>query len=199
MNVRMLVVIAASILVLGCGALPSPGSQTARFDMSGLAFDYPAAWQSISVGRVLHYETVIAFLTSSGATASETCGSAYIPGLGGDCSQEVTLPANSVVVKISLWGGPPSGPAGAIAALRAQGWSSTTVGGEPAAFTPQALEGIPGSDRSLVWAVGVPGPDNDQKAYWITAGIRGPDLASIQAQVEAMIATVHVATASASR
>ena len=194
----MLFVVVASVLVAACGVSPTPESSTARFDTSGLGFDYPAAWQSISVGRVLHYETVVAFLTSGAATASETCGSAYIPGLGGDCSQDITLPANSVVVRISLWGGPPSGPAGAIAALRAQGWSSTTVGAEPAAFTPQALEGIPGSDRSLVWAVGVPGPDNNQKAYWITAGIRGPDVASIEAQVEAMIATIHVAVPSAS-
>jgi hypothetical protein len=44
----------------------------------------------------------------------------------------------------------------------------------------------------------VPGPDNNQKAYWITAGIRGPDVASIEAQVEAMIATIHVAVPSAS-
>ena len=195
MNIRTLVIVAASLFVAACGVPPSPASRTAHFDTSGISFDYPAAWQSVSVGRILHYETVVAFLTSAGATASEPCGSAYIPGLGGDCSDVVTLPADSVVVKISMWGGPPSGPAGAIGALLAQGWSSTTVGGEPAAFTPQALQGIPGSDRSLVWAVGVPGSGNEQAAYWITAGIRGPDLASIQAQVEAMIATVRVAAA----
>ena len=197
MNIRMLIVVAVSVLLAGCGVSPPNASATAHFDMSGLAFDYPAEWRKISVGRILHYETVVAFLTSGAATADEPCGSAYVPGLGGDCSQDITLPANSVVVRISLWGGPPSGPAGAIAALRTQGWSALTIAGEPAAFTPQALEGIPGSDRSLVWAVAAPGADN-QKAYWITAGIRGPDLASIQAQVEAMIATIYLTAASAS-
>ena len=140
---------------------------------------------------------MVGFLASSGAAADETCGPGYVPGLGGDCSQDITLPTDSVVVRISLWDGPPSGPAGAIAALRAEGWSATTIGGQPAAFTRQALEGISGSDRSLVWAVAVPGADN-QKALWITAGIRGPDLASIQTQIEAMIATVQLTAVPAS-
>ena len=196
MNIRILVVVAVSAFLVGCGVPPPNASATAHFHMSGLAFDYPAAWRTISVGRILHYETVIAFLASGTATADEPCGSGYVPGLGGDCSEDITLPANSLVVKVSAWDGPPSGPAGAIAALRTAGWSAVTIAGEPAAYTPQALEGIPGSDRSLVWAVAAPGSDN-QKAYWITAGIRGPDFASIQAQVEAMIATIQLTAASA--
>lgn len=201
MYVRMLVVVAVIALVAGCGVPPSPvapsagpptQSPTAHLELTGLALDYPATWQSTYVGRLLHYETVVAFLTSGAATASEPCGSAYVPGMGDGCSQVIKLASNSAVVRISLWD-VPSGAGGPIAADIADGWSAMIIGGEPAAFTdrPGVGQGIPDSDAVLIWAVAVPGSD-DLKSYQITAGIRGPDVASIESQVEAMIGTIHV-------
>jgi hypothetical protein len=166
--------------------------------MTGLAFDYPAGWQSIPVERPLHYETILAFLTSGGATASETCGSDYIPGAGGDCSEDYALPVNSSVVKLSRWDGPPT-RRGAIASLRDQGWAVMTIAGQPAAFAsaPGQDDAISGSDITLVWEVAAPQPDN-QVAYRISAAIRGPDLAPIQGQLEAMIESVRLEATGAS-
>jgi hypothetical protein len=74
-----------------------------------------------------------------------------------------------------------------------------TIAGQPAAFTsaPGQDDAIPGSDVTLVWEVAAPEPDN-QVAYRISAAIRGPDLAPIRGQLDAMIESVQLEAAGAS-
>jgi hypothetical protein len=212
MKILLVLAVVVTALLGGCGVSPtltaavaspsatssSSTAATSHFSMAGLAFDYPAGWRSIPVERPLHYETVLAFLTSGGANASETCGSDYIPGAGGDCSEDYALPVNSSVVKLWRWDGPPT-QRGAIASLRDQGWAILTIAGQPAAFTsaPGQGDAIPGSDVTLVWEVAAPEPGN-QVAYRISATIRGPALAPIRGQLEAMIESLQLEAADAS-
>jgi hypothetical protein len=192
-----IVATAATIVVLVAFVAPMvyhpadrTGSNTVlQFKSSGLALDYPSAWHVTYSGLALHYEQVIAFMGTG--DGSLTCGSDYIPGLGGTCAEKYALPANSVVVKVSVWDGPPT-PKGAV------DWASS---GDPLA-SPAVVGGYPavvrtlssGSTEDLVLEWTLTEPGNADGSYRLTAHFKGPDIAPLRSQVDALIESVSFGT-----
>ena len=159
------------------GAGPSPGA--AQFSQGGLHFSYPADWSASTVDLPLHYENVMAYVGSG--TGTMTCGSDFIPGLGGTCSEQLHLSTNTVVLKVAQASGPPS-PNGPVRWSLANdpGVASTTIAGQPG--TVQTLGQPPsGVDSAILWVFA--NPSDPLGSYRVTAYMRGPDLAGLRAQV----------------
>jgi hypothetical protein len=193
--------------LLGCGspagsvapgrATPAavPASQTtglAHFDADGLAFDYPAAWHVSPSGLNEHYVTVLDFLGTGSASAAcvqITPGPSDSFISGTTCQRNVTLGPGQVVVELLRSDGPPRpGPIDpADHALLGDGDSFVTVGGLPAIAGQEA--GHPwGSDLALTWTLSVPAELISR--YQISAYIKGPGVEEMQAQAEALVASM---------
>jgi hypothetical protein len=165
---------------------------TVRLAMDGLSLAIPADWNVTSPNLELHYETVLAYVGTGDGSMS--CGSDYIPGLGGTCAQTLNLPVNSVVVKVSSWDGPPA-PRGIVnEILAADPAAAVAIGDTTGAFEalPVAQVYEPGrADTVLEWTLQRPGGDPN-KSYSIEAFLRGPDDSLIRVQLDAVIASVTV-------
>lgn len=166
-------------------------SATTQFSSAGLGFTYPSTWHISQSGLALHYERILAFVGTG--DGSMTCGSDYIPGLGGTCNESYSLPANSVVVKISVWDGPPT-PAGAVDNISSGDHlaSAMTVAGYPAVM--RTLPAAATEDLVLEWTLTKPG--SQQGSYRLTAHFKGPDMATSRSQVDSLIQSISLAIAS---
>ena len=154
--------------------------------LGGLSFDHPGDWTVTAADVPLHYETVLGFLTSPGASARESCGPDYVPGGGGDCAETSTVPTGSAVLRLSRWDGPPviKGP---IADLVDAGWQSMTIAGQPAAYMDHSGRM---AGQSVEWRIAAGGADS-LASYGIVATISGPP-AGLRAQIDAMLATLRI-------
>lgn len=163
---------------LGAGA----ASQTAHFAAAGIALDYPASWTLTRANNPAHYESVIAFIGSG--SASQSCPSNYIPGLGA-CDDVYDLPPNTVELRIATVSGPPP-EVDQVADVfsRDPQASKALVAGRTAAVEV-TLKG----DRTFItWTI--PWPGNAALAYRITGVLQGPDFAGDRAAVEAVMRSV---------
>lgn len=161
---------------------------TAQFSEAGLHLSYPASWSARTVDLPLHYENVMAYVGSGSGTM--TCGSDFIPGLGGTCAEQFDLSPDTVVLKVTRASGPPS-PDGPVAWSLANdpGVAPTTIAGQPG--TVQTLDQPPsGVDSAVMWIF--TNPSDPLGSYRITAYMRGPDVASLRAQVEAVLKTASI-------
>jgi hypothetical protein len=188
--VVVLALAAVGLTVWQVRGVTGSGSSQSHAALGGVSFDYPVGWHLTVVDHLLHYETVLGFLTTDAANASESCGPGYVPGMGGDCTDRYQLSANSAIVRVSLWDGPPE--LGGFL-TRFQGWQMLTLAGQPAAYSGSPPPGfaIPDADETLVWAIAAPGTD-DQVWYAFTANVRGPQIATIRSQLEATLATLKL-------
>jgi hypothetical protein len=188
--VVVLALAAVGLTVRQISGVPGSGSSQSRAALGSVSFEYPAGRHLSVVDHPLHYETVLAFLTTEAGQANESCGPGYVPGMGGDCTDRYDLAANSAIVRVSRWDGPPE-PGGFLA--RFPGWQLLTLAGQPAAYSDSPPPGfaIPDADETLVWVIAAPGPD-DEIGYAFTANIRGPQIATIKSQLEAVLASLKL-------
>jgi hypothetical protein len=181
-------------------ALPSTGSSSSatsaapeRFQAPGISFDLPKSWVISPNDLPLHYEHVLAYI-GTGA-GSMKCGSDFLPGLGGTCTETVTLAPNTIVVRISEWNGPlrADTPVNSVMAANPKA-SPATVSGLPAAV--QDLSKPPyGADRAIEWTLSRPGVEYG--SFVLTAYVRGPDDASLVADFAALISSVQLSDVTA--
>jgi len=164
----------------------APAGTLAHFDRDGLAFDYPASWNTSVSGLNMHYVTILDFLgTGSGLATCE----AITPGpndkflSGSQCGANLTVGVGEVMVELSRQDGPPGpGPIdpGNPNALDPRG-KYVTVGGLPAVFQD--------SGATLDWTLSVPGQLISR--YVIHAEIKDPGADTMRAQVEALVASIR--------
>ncbi len=204
---QLLVALLAAVGPLGCvspaeSVAPSratpatvPASQAAalaHFEADGLAFDYPAAWRLSPSGLNEHYVTVLGFLGTGSASAAckqMTPGPSDTFISGATCQTNVKLDPGQVVVELLRSDGPPRpGPIDPEDhAFLGDGDRFVTVGGLPAIAGQDA--GHPwGSDQALTWTLSVPAELISR--YQISAYIKDPGVEEMQAQVEALVASI---------
>jgi hypothetical protein len=192
-----LVGLLASVLVVGCGAsvtvspaLPSATSAaTSHFAASGISLDYPAAWNAMQLDTQFHYVRVLGLLGSG--DFAEACPSDAQPGQMNTCTEQVSVSPGTVVVQVSTWQLPT--PAG-MSEVQYQQYADPsavpmTVAGQRAVRS-NVGEPMNGADQHLLWLVDAPG--SSSTAYGVEAWLRGPDVAGLRAQLDAMIATAVV-------
>lgn len=160
-----------------------------------LSFTLPAGWSVTNVGHPKHYETVLAFVASPAASASESCGPDYVPGMGSGCVDAYSLPAGSVVIRLSEWQLPPRGPNGAadeIAADVAGGAKITTVANQSAAFfDPYADGDTPKDGTTIAWFVAGPGKGS-LRTYALVVTMTSDDAATRET-VQAIVDSLRIA------
>jgi hypothetical protein len=191
------VALAAVLVVAAIGVAPvlrgsaNPGAVSSRIVADGLSFAIPSGWHATQMNLELHYETVLAYVGTGDGSMS--CGADYIPGLGGTCTQTLNLSANSIVVKVSSWGGPPA-PNGVVNQILASypGASPVVIGDTTGVLVtiPVAQAYAPdGADTVLEWTFQRPGGNPDRR-YTVVAYEKGPDVTSVQSQLSALLASV---------
>jgi hypothetical protein len=171
---------------------PTPAVSLARFDRDGLAFDYPAGWSAVPSGLNMHYITILDFVGSGSATAA--CAQ-VTPGPSDTfisstrCSTDLTLGPGQVELELSRQDGPglfgpidPSDPS-----RLEPGSRYVTVGGLPA-IASTSTDGRYHADLSYSWTLSIPAQPNSR--YSLEAYLRGPGLDGLQAQVEALVASI---------
>jgi hypothetical protein len=178
-----------SVMVLVIWFRPGGAPVPTRFAASGISFDLPPTWHVDPSALQLHYETVLAFVGTG--DGSLTCASDYVPGQGGTCTEHHTLPANSIVVKVSAWDGPPT-PVGPVAFVLSgdAGASPVTVGAAQAAFETldPGSPGSSGSEAVLKWTIARPGVP--EGAYTLVAYLEGPDMSEARGELEGLIQSI---------
>jgi hypothetical protein len=185
-------------LAVGC-ASPSPASSSAaltRGVVGPLSFTYPTGWTITPVDHLKHYETVLAFLTSSTASASESCGPDYMPGMGSGCTDSYALPAGGVVIRFSTLDLPTPYNEGAVRLIAmdvAGGLAARTVAGQPAAFDPSYTDGeAPTTGSTEAWFIAGPGKGNATQ-YVVVATVNAGDAAA-EAAVQAIVDSLEIAS-----
>ncbi|MGA3030392.1 MAG: hypothetical protein ABSE58_06615 [Candidatus Limnocylindrales bacterium] len=174
----------------------APASGLVHFDRDGLAFDYPASWRlsvtGLDSGLNMRYVTILDFLGTGVGLA--TCEAAT-PGQGkvilpGQCAADVNIDPGQIVVELSTWDGPsgdgPIDPDRPDLLDRDQKY--TMVGGLPAIFELQT-SGDFGATTVLTWTLSRPEQLNSR--YILTAYIREPGVEQMQAEVEALAASIR--------
>lgn len=200
--VTSVVALSALAAVLSFGQRPAPGvplpSATTRPTAAapslahasrwGLSFDYPATWALTDANVNEHYIIVLGFVGSG--SAGEPCteitpppGQSFPHGV--TCGALWNLAPGTVVVRFEsdqlLGSDSPMVNPG-------PGLEPVEVGGLPAFFT-RTGETVPNSNETLSWILSV--PNDPGGSYHLTAGIRGPDVAALEAQVVAMVGSLE--------
>jgi hypothetical protein len=183
-----------------------------------LAFDYPAAWkvtdQSVlsmaDPNPLVHWPFVgsdwattvrsVGFVGSGSAT--DECvaqDQSAVPGL--TCTTKWTLPAGSAEVRFLMAGDARWNGLSAIDGLTLPGYTRTTIDGLPALFqkTTNAITNlsvmapgtqvVPDADEVLTWLL--PTQHAVHGVLEVDAAIRGPNVAELDAQVRAMMASLQ--------
>jgi len=183
-----------------------------------LAFDYPAAWkvtdQSVlsmaDPNPLVHWPFVgsdwattvrsVGFVGSGSAT--DECvaqDQSAVPGL--TCTTKWTLPAGSAEVRFLMAGDARWNGLSAIDGLTLPGYTQTTIDGLPALFqkTTNAITNlsvmapgtqvVPDADEVLTWLL--PTQHAVHGVLEVDAAIRGPNVAELDAQVRAMMASLQ--------
>ena len=177
----------AALLLAGCGATP-PASWVvptapaqSHFDSGVLSFDYPGAWSAARFDVVSSFSTVIVYLSTSP--------------LADPCDRTPDSMACTRLAVSAL------APDGILVAWSRRSWASwafdatkgrlLAVAGRRATIEQldpgQGCRAV-GGTRELVVTIDDPTPDWNWTEAW--ACLRGPSLDALQAQVDAMLATV---------
>lgn len=183
-----------------------------------LAFDYPAAWNLVDENvlsmadpnPLVHFTFInsdwpttirsVGFVGSGSATEKCADQDPSNPGYMLSCTTTWVLPAGSVEVRflvasMATWNG-----LSAIDGLTPPGYTQTTIDGLPALFretknsiTPpvfaQGTQVVPDADEVLSWLL--PTQHAIDGVYQVDAAIRGPNVADLDAQVRAMMASLQ--------
>jgi hypothetical protein len=162
----------------------APTSAPARFQEAGLVFDYPASWHVYHYDMFSSFSTLVAYLATvpvrDPCTRTVTSESTSI-----SCNAiSYALEPDTLVVRLESWGFPGFN----ILDADPGGGARTTVGGLPAI---RAVEdrAFAGTIRTITWTLARPGSVDN--SYKITAELRGPDLDRLEAQVDAMVASLR--------
>jgi len=165
-----------------------------RFDQDGLAFDYPASWAWMPSGLNMHYMTILGFVGSGSGTA--TCllitpgpSDSFISGTS--CGADVKLQPGQVVVQVRRQDGPPHGPIDPSDPSQLEpGARFVTVAGLPAIASTSVghLPNAYNSELTLSWQLSM--PQELYGSYSIEAYLHSPGIDALQAQVEALVASI---------
>jgi hypothetical protein len=180
--------IALASVLAACGS-PAPSAPTVRHSTLGpFAFDAPSGWQLIPTGNPSHYQTIFGFLAAPPATASETCGPDYIPGLGG-CDDSIAVPAGSVVVSFRGFvnGACYPNATSQLADDRAAGWTDAKVAGLVGAANRPAL-----ADAADTWTWQYAKPGADTCFLYEVRARFGPKSAGVAPLVDAMVGSLVI-------
>lgn len=165
------------------GGVSASGMRT--FNESGLVFDYPASWREFHGQSVSSFSSLIAYLGTVPVDAS--CSSK--PSNGGvetTCGEHFQLVSNSLAV-----------------AVRANGFPNFSVLNVPAGALSMVIGGLPGyqevgpsppgdpSGAETVVTTTIAHPALIDNYYTITASLRGPDVAPMRTQLDALIASLR--------
>jgi hypothetical protein len=167
---------------------PSVSPALRHASVWGLTFDYPAAWTLSQTNVNEHYITVLGFLGSgSGSvpcTAITPPPSRSYP-YGVECHRLTTLPPGSVLIEFQTLQG--------LAVSNCQGppasGEAVSVDGFIAYFTRAGQPVTAAADETLQWILRTPGQPGS--CYQLMAGIRGPGLTALEAQLMATVATIR--------
>jgi hypothetical protein len=202
---RFAVGLTATVLVLGglyglaASRSSGPGATPAAhatFHEAGLAFDYPASWTRSSAQGCANPGIAgsadLVFIGSGSGTATCTPMSPPVDGGGFEYrSFEAALEPDTLVARIEIdqrgidnrfpdiqhWD------------IAAGGTRRIVVGGLPAFTGPSNVShSALGANRVTTWVLS--SLQDLNRHYQITVAMRGPDLASLQAQVDALLASV---------
>jgi hypothetical protein len=195
--VRTVSVVAVGVLLVAGGLIAVPrltssgttgGSALSTYHADGLRVDYPDGWTLTQSSTVIGATRIVAFV-GTGEGAAE-CNPVAIPTGGGErlCSLfSASLAPGQVVLEIAVddtkpweptkWLNPPDST------------RSIVVGGLPAMTGPSVI--VPhqvGADVVTCWVL--TSLQDMNRHYVLTAAIRGPNLTGLQAQVDALLASV---------
>lgn len=168
---------------------PAPTLQTRNaFSAGGISFSVPASWHTEVIDQWFHYEHLLGY-AGDGAWAL-ACPAGAAQGQFNTCVVKTTLAPNTVVVRVSEWNGPPT-PAGAVKWALTSGTdaSALTIGGLPAAV--QVLSPSDPDTQELLWTISDPGGDPN-RAYTISAVMRGPDVAAMRVELDEVVRSVVI-------
>jgi hypothetical protein len=185
-NRAVLLFLCAGALLASCGTQPPPtGSGGLRtFDEGGLTFTYPDVWQEFHHSVVSSFSMSIADLAT--VDVPEPCLSRPVAvGTETVCMDRFRLAPNTLVVHIMTNGFPGFD----IVRSRPPGARALVVGGRPA-FVERRAPDDPavGADAVVAWTLSrFDVPDN---FFTITALIRGPDSASLEDQLQRLVASL---------
>ena len=157
------------------------------YHADGLQFSYPADWNLTAGSRSLGLDTHIVAFVGTGQGAAP-CSTPDPDGFQLCALFSPTLAPNQVVIEIavddmapwepSIWMNPPTAA-----------WNML-IGGQPAATGPSVV--VPhkwGADVVTCWVL--TSAQDQNRHYVLTAAMRGPDTATLKAQVNALLATVQ--------
>lgn len=179
-------IVAIGGLIVMNGSRPGVGSRPsseAIFHEAGLAFDYPASWARSSAQAITGMGIGAAFFVGS-AQATATC--TPVPSSGGaiECDGFIaSLQPNTLAVRIIVDDSTP--------------WMQHSIVGTPKAVVIGGLPALTGpstpfvdvrANRVTTWVLA--SLQDLNRHYIITVAMRGPDLAGLQTQVDALLASV---------
>jgi len=183
---------AALVAVAVCVALPfartlagpARPAATATFSAMGLSFRYPATWHSGTWNDVSNFSALIVYLSTG--PLHDPCTVTHSPGVTGvNCTDPVgPLPPGAVLVRWEAAGFPTFHPPK----------PNTTIAGRPALQTKTSGGWCAslGGTETITVKISRETPDN---WYQMDACLRAPNLPQQEAQISAMLHTVHIAQA----
>ncbi|MFI5041646.1 MAG: hypothetical protein ACHQNA_07335, partial [Acidimicrobiales bacterium] len=179
--------LAAVALAGACASPATVGPTTtglATFDQRGLAFEYPAGWQTFTYTVQSSFRDVMAYLAT--VYVPEPCATTVASdSTRVECEDRFTLTPDSLVVQVMA----ASFPSFDITHVPDDA-TALTIGGLPGYVeTAGSDAAAPGVDRTITWSIAMPGFIDNY--YAIEAQMRGPDLGTLQAQIETVIASVR--------
>ena len=189
---RGLAVLAVALAAAGCAApTPTPGptpTPLSQVVLGPFAFSAPTSWTVVATGNPAHYETLYGFVAAPPATATETCGPNYIPGLGA-CDDTLTVPSGSVVVSFRQFVNGACHPtaAGQLAQDEAAGWTPTQVSGLTSAVDRPVL-----GESGATWTWHLAGPGADGCELDEVKARFGDKSTALGAAVDALAASLEV-------
>ena len=180
----VVVAVSAALPLARTPAAPGTPAATATFSAMGLSFRYPATWHRGSWDEVSSFTALIVYLSTE--PLHNPCTITHSPGVTSvDCTNPVdVLPPGGVLVRwddngfpVSFWKPKPN----------------TTIAGHPAEETvtsgPGWCASLGGAETITITIPRHP-PDN---FYEMDACLSAPNLSQQQAQISAMLRTVHLA------
>jgi hypothetical protein len=161
------------------------GGPLKHLTKGGLAFDYPADWQLSTPDFRMHYSQIMAFV----GTGYGTAGCQSVGDNGQQCGADLHVGAGQVLIEVSDVFGPPrmapidpSDPTPLVAGER-----YVTVGGLPA-VAGESTETYGAAELVRAWMLSKPG--DIVGSYEVQAYFRGPGIDALEAQVEALVASI---------
>jgi hypothetical protein len=136
----------------------------------GFSFDYPDGW-------VRYYPMDLSMMDTAVVTVAS--GPVLPPCDSADECQRFTTPPATVVIEFRAGGGP-----------TAPDWSDAplTIGGQPAVRNDWIGDTATGAEEGHTWRVRL----SERDQLGIYASLRGPDLATLRAAMDAVIASIKI-------